>query len=435
MESCIYDWSVGKFFCSTCSVHVCREHVPVHLSNGNREHVLIEIYFNSQKIKKIVENLSAKIRLIDECEKRIICETKPLVISIQKLRTEALNIIKDKKQIYQSLLKATKEKISCKKVKEIKTQLRKSLVIYVPNHKLKAIEEFYISDFVKELEDCSELFPASKKNLSRIMQDYVKLQNAHAYSFKALAITTDNKYIITGLSDSHIKIWNLETKTEEFILRGHFMGITSLALTSDNQYIISGSMDSTVRIWSIPNRQQVSVLQGHTSPIYKIAVTPDMEHLASLSDKNLRIWSLKSKAQVANIDNFADYISDLRVTSDSKYFVHTSYLGTIHLWNTHEKRKETVLQGHTSKVHTIALTSDSKYIVTGSEDMTVRVWDLQMKRQEGVIDGHTRPVCIVTVSSANNYRVSVSEDEKITIWSLHLKRRSEGYTNFAPAYE
>ena len=42
------------------------------------------------------------------------------------------------------------------------------------------------------------------------------------------------------------------------------IGVTSVAITSDNKYIVSGGHDKTVRIWNLQDKTQEAVLQGHT---------------------------------------------------------------------------------------------------------------------------------------------------------------------------
>ena len=43
--------------------------------------------------------------------------------------------------------------------------------------------------------------------------------------------------------------------------------ISSVAITSDNKYIVSGGDDKTVRIWNLQDKTQEAVLQGHTSRV------------------------------------------------------------------------------------------------------------------------------------------------------------------------
>ena len=80
----------------------------------------------------------------------------------------------------------------------------------------------------------------------------------HTSSVNTVAVTSDNKHIISGSSDKTIRIWNLLEKTQETILQGHTDSVWTVAVTSDNKYIISGSSDKTIRIWKFWIKQKPS---------------------------------------------------------------------------------------------------------------------------------------------------------------------------------
>ena len=78
-----------------------------------------------------------------------------------------------------------------------------------------------------------------------------------------------------------MRIWNLQDKTQEAVLQGHTDCVTSVAITSDNKYIVSGGRDKTVRIWNLQDKTQEAVLQGHTGSIISVAITSDNKYIVS----------------------------------------------------------------------------------------------------------------------------------------------------------
>ncbi len=63
----------------------------------------------------------------------------------------------------------------------------------------------------------------------------------------SVAISKDDKYIISGSKDKSIKIW--EQGKEIQTLEGHSHGVTCIAFSKDEKYIISGSWDKSIKIW------------------------------------------------------------------------------------------------------------------------------------------------------------------------------------------
>lgn len=61
----------------------------------------------------------------------------------------------------------------------------------------------------------------------------------------------DGRTLISG-NQRNIKVWDLAAKQEVMVLRGHTGLVTAVALSPDQRYLVSGSEDRTVRIWGIP---------------------------------------------------------------------------------------------------------------------------------------------------------------------------------------
>ena len=59
----------------------------------------------------------------------------------------------------------------------------------------------------------------------------------------SVAITCDNKFIVSGSLDSTIRVWNLQERCQEAVLEGHTNSVNSVAITNDTKFIVSGSRD------------------------------------------------------------------------------------------------------------------------------------------------------------------------------------------------
>ncbi len=59
----------------------------------------------------------------------------------------------------------------------------------------------------------------------------------------SVALSNDNRYIVSGSWDKLIIIWDLESGNEILTFKGHSRVVTSVAFSNDDRYIISGSED------------------------------------------------------------------------------------------------------------------------------------------------------------------------------------------------
>ena len=71
----------------------------------------------------------------------------------------------------------------------------------------------------------------------------------------SVAVTGDDKYIISGSDDKTIGVWDIANKTLLHRSKKHTLcGYSSVAVTGDDKYIISGSGDKTIGVWDIANK-------------------------------------------------------------------------------------------------------------------------------------------------------------------------------------
>ncbi len=60
---------------------------------------------------------------------------------------------------------------------------------------------------------------------------------------KSVAISSDNKFIVSGNRDKTIRVWERESGSQIQELIGHDFDVNSVAISSDNKFIVSGSND------------------------------------------------------------------------------------------------------------------------------------------------------------------------------------------------
>ena len=266
----------------------------------------------------------------------------------------------------------------------------------------------------------------------------VKLAVSHEDSVTAVAVTPDSRYVISGSSDTTVKIWDLLTGSEVRTLTGHKDAVNSLAVTPDSRYVISGSDDSTVRIWDIITNKYVGTIE-HQSRVTAVAVTPDSRYaIFGVSGYYphrgyyLKIWDLLSWQNLRSIfielDRFSTNskypgVRAVTITPDSKYIIVTTDSSAIVVFDIQTGATVHKLIGHQLGpdhfVNALAITPDGSHLISAGDDFTVMVWGLKMtEKEDSTIVGHSKRVIDVAVSKDENKAISVSEDGVIKVWDL-----------------
>ncbi|KAF8646088.1 hypothetical protein AX14_009113 [Amanita brunnescens Koide BX004] len=103
--------------------------------------------------------------------------------------------------------------------------------------------------------------------------ELMKLQG-HRSTVNSLAFSPDGSKIISGSSDTTLRIWDASTGVEVLPpLRGHDDWVCSVAFSPDGSKIISGSFDETIRVWDASTGvEMLPPLQGHDDSIFSVKV-------------------------------------------------------------------------------------------------------------------------------------------------------------------
>jgi WD40 repeat protein len=254
--------------------------------------------------------------------------------------------------------------------------------------------------------------------------------NGHSERVLAIAVTTDNRTIVSGSMDNTVRIWDLASGQLVRTLEGHSGGVDTVAVSRDNKVIVSGSRDRTVRIWELASGRLVRTLEGHSHWVSGVAVTSDNRMIVSgSSDKTVRIWDLASGQLVRSLEGHTEMVDAVALTPDNRFVLSGGKDGIVRVWELASGRLVRTLEGHSHAVVTLAVSPDSEFIVSGSMDKTVKVWTLASGRLTHTMEGHTAPVEDVAISPNNRQIVSSGLDKTLRVWDAITGREVARWTS------
>ena len=155
----------------------------------------------------------------------------------------------------------------------------------------------------------------------------------HGGPVRAIAVSPDGKYALSGSFDTSAIRWSLERNVAEQVLRFHDSAVNAVAILPDG-LLATGGEDGKIAIWRAGAAEPIQQFSGHTAPIVALAVSPDGKRIASASwDRSVRVWPLDGGPAL-------------------------------------------VLEGHQQNVNGVAFMPDSQALVSVSHDPEVRIWSL-----------------------------------------------------------
>ena len=148
-----------------------------------------------------------------------------------------------------------------------------------------------------------------------------------------------NKWYVTGLADSTIKIWDFENNSLKAILTGHILGVRSLCVSKRFPYLFSGGEDKSLRCWDLertnsPAGCQIRSYHGHLGGVYSTALHPELDLLFSGGkDCVVRVWDIRSRAEAMTLLGHQNDITSIQTDYNDPQVITSSMDGTIRLWD------------------------------------------------------------------------------------------------------
>jgi WD40 repeat protein len=235
-------------------------------------------------------------------------------------------------------------------------------------------------------------------------------------NFSMISISPDGQYLITTGWDE-TKIWDYHNGV--IIHNLELTGVNDLAVTPDSHYLVAGLEDTTIRIFELESGEEVLRLEGHTTHVSSLSISPDGKRIVSGAfDGTLKVWELAIAEKQQRIENHAGKVNAVAISSDGAYGISGSADNSIKVWDLQTKKLKHTLKGHTGDVASLVVMPDSRRIVSASHDKTLKVWDLENGSELRTLNGHLEPVLTVEIIPGGTHVISTSEDKRIMIWNL-----------------
>lgn len=200
--------------------------------------------------------------------------------------------------------------------------------------------------------------------------------------------------IITGSRDSSLRIWKLpdikkdppynssdynnnsnNTNNNPYFLKllnGHTDSVRAIA--GSGNVLVSGSYDHTVRVWNISTGENTFVLRGHREKVYSIGYSPELQKAASGSmDFNVRVWCTTTGECLFNLEGHNSLVGLLEISPN--YIISGAADSTLRIWSAETGQCMSVLSGHQAAISCFHHDPKLNRIVSGS-DGGVKLWEL-----------------------------------------------------------
>lgn len=246
-----------------------------------------------------------------------------------------------------------------------------------------------------------------------------------------VSFSPDGKILATGSMDNNVRLWDV--KTGEALgrpLRGHTKWITSLAWEPYHQQqrgkprLASASKDGTVRIWDVPLQRVEETLSGHKGSITCVKWGGVHRIYTSSQDKTIKVWNTKTWNCLHTLTAHAHWVNHLALSTDfvirTAYHDHTTKLPE-------SASSEDKASAAKSRFESAARINGviTERLISASDDNTIFLWQPSSfdpnsnttPKPIARLLGHQKQVNHVSFSPDGHYIASASFDNSVKLWN------------------
>ena len=244
--------------------------------------------------------------------------------------------------------------------------------------------------------------------------------------------------VISASKDGDLKVWDYKNGRELETLKGHNEWIYALAVSPDQKRLVSGALDSSLKIWDLDTYECLQDLVGGSVLVYVMGMTVggsndtskgnkdaindvkwvDNEHFIT-SSKDVVMWNANTYEVVWQVD------------SDSKFGIKNGiyvphyklYIGVgqvIEGWNVDTGEKLFLEVGHEgTNMHSCFYFFDESNAIhllyTTDENGLLKIWNIAELLLAGVSRKHSGTIFGIKYEPTSKQIISASFDEKIIL--------------------
>lgn len=219
----------------------------------------------------------------------------------------------------------------------------------------------------------------------------LKTMLAHHDSVRSLCFTYDNENLLSAGDDGLIKIWNI--KGNDFgvkrIIEAHDDFITKISTDRASKYILTSSEDNTIKLFDMNTGSELYNLKGHIDYVRGSDISPDGHYAVSGDDSGeIIVWDLNYGVAKYRITHHKDFIRDITISPDGKTFIVACDDKTVTQWDIETGDMLKIYTGFDDWIYDCVVTNNRDYIIAVDDSFSAYILPLS---EASIKDAYINP--------------------------------------------
>ena len=243
---------------------------------------------------------------------------------------------------------------------------------------------------------------------------------AHDGWVRSIALSRDDKTLISGGSDKYVKVWNIENKIMLLNkLEGHKSDVMVVSMNSDNIQIASCSNDTSIRIWNFKENLCKFVFSDHNSWVRALNYNSTENILASGSDDStIKLWDTREGYCISSWTSYSEPIWSMISNNMKRLYIGggTNY---IYIWDDKFNLTHRFF-AHKQRIWGVSGSPNGKYFASVGDDFCVCVWNTDSFTKAFSFN-HEKRLWSVSFNATSSILATAGEDG-VRIWDIHQNK-------------
>ncbi len=244
-----------------------------------------------------------------------------------------------------------------------------------------------------------------------------------------VAITPDGRILATGESDpemnGRVRFWDVKTGKILRTINAHPRDwVYKVKFSHQGQKMITvGNHNPVIKIWDVATEKELFVLDNQNAIIETLDVSPDDKTMATGGhDKVVRLWDLNTGKELYTFKGHDGVISVANYSPDGRILATAGDDRVVKLWDLATKQEIRMLKGHSGLITSVAFSPDGRRLATGSMDSTVKFWDLATGQELLSIGGHKSFTQTAFSADGAWLATSGAQDKIVKLWRITTEK-------------
>ena len=253
----------------------------------------------------------------------------------------------------------------------------------------------------------------------------VATRKEHTGWVTGVAVAPDGKTFATASADRTVNLWDAATFKHLVRLRGHVGEVWSLAFSPDGHTVVSASAEGTTKLWSAHTRHSDPVFEGSS---VVVGFTGGGRSLIAGTSNGVCAWTPETGARAefpipTNPPISAVTLPPYQVKTDEPLAALCRTDGTVEVWHLTTGAKVSAWQAHSDGIGAVAFSSDGKRLATGTTKGEVKIWDFATRGEVmGIGPVNCKLLCLAFSPDGETLAAS-GESSSVWLWGVDTGRQ------------